>query len=148
MNIAFYIALGVSLGLLLIIAIIVFIVKRKKEDKNPLSSRAEDLLVMINQRILSLNSRIQKLDTEVTALLIAKENEDLTVLDISISFDDIPEKINTNKEEINTFIADIKDLRDYKEEIETVLAMKGEKDWVKLEELLDFVKEKFQYRYI
>ena len=97
MNIAFYIALGVSLGLLLIIAIIVFIVKRKKEDKNPLSSRAEDLLVMINQRILSLNSRIQKLDTEVTALLIAKENEDLTVLDISISFDDIPEKINTNK---------------------------------------------------
>lgn len=143
-----YIILGVGAGVLAVIGILFFSIKRKKKVKNPLASRAEDMVVMINQRILSINSRVAKLDTDITKLLAAKESEDLSILKMEITLEEIPTKIDTNKAEINAYIADIKDLQDYKTEIETILGTKGKKDWKKLEELLEFVKEKFQYRYV
>ncbi|MHA1199276.1 MAG: hypothetical protein ACTSQF_08015 [Candidatus Heimdallarchaeaceae archaeon] len=143
-----YIILGVGAGVIAVVLILLFSVKRKKRVKNPLISRAEDMAIMVNQRILSINSRVAKLDTEITTLLAAKENEDLSILKMEITLEEIPIKIETNKVEINAYIADIKDLQDYKVEIETILGTKGEKDWKKLEELLEFVKEKFQYRYV
>lgn len=147
MSNALYIGLGVGLGVAAIAAIIFFSIKRKKKDKNPLVVRAENMVVMVNQRILSLNSRITNLDSEITELLIAKENEDSSMLKDDMSLENIPEVIDKNRTEIDTYIADIKDLQEYKNEIESFLKIKGEKDWKKLEELLEFVKEKFQYRY-
>ena len=143
-----YIILGVGIGAIAIAAIILILVRRKKKVRNPLVTRAENMGVMINQRIVSLNSRIAKLDEEITTLLAAKEQEDLSVLRTKISLEEIPAKIENNRSEINSFIADIKDLQDYKEEIEKLLNFKGEKDWKKLEDLLEHVKEKFQYRYV
>ena len=95
-----------------------------------------------------INSRITKLDAEITQLLASKENEDVSLLKADISLDQIPEQIEKNKSEISAYIADIKDLDEYKNELEVFLKAKGEKDWNKLEELLDYVKEKFQYRYV
>ena len=73
---------------------------------------------------------------------------DTSLLEAEISLEEIPEKVEKNKTEINAYIADIKDLDEYKKELEVFLKAKGEKDWNKLEELLDYVKEKFQYRYV
>ena len=148
MDTIYYIILGVGIGVVGIVATIIYLTKHKKKVQNPLISRSENMVVMINQKILSINSRIEKLDREITALLASKEKGELSLLEKEITLDKIPEKIDKNKEEINTYIADIKDLRDYKDEIESILRVKGDKDWKKLEELLDFIKEKFQYRYI
>ncbi len=143
-----YILLGVGIGLAAILVTVILIIKRKKKEQHPIESRAENMGIMINQRVLSINSRVEKLDTDITTLLAAKEKEDLSILDMEITLEEIPEKIEKNKTEINSYIADIKDLRDYKTEIEDILKTKGEKDWKKLEKLLEFVKEKFQYRYV
>ncbi len=144
----FYIILGVGIGILVIIAVILILTRKRKKEKNPLISRAENMTVMINQRIFSLNSKIAKLDYNITALLATKENGDLTSLETKISLEDIPEKIEKIKSEVNSYIADIKDLQEYKEEIEIFLKDENEKDWKELEELLNHVKEKFQYRYV
>ena len=142
-----YIGLGVGFGILIIIIIVFFTLKRKKEIKNPLTLRAENMIVMINQRIHSINSRINALDKEITTLLAAKENEDTSLLKDEMNLETIPTIVEKKKTEINTYIADIKDLQEYKEEIDSFLKIKDEKDWKKLEEQLEFVKEKFQYRY-
>lgn len=145
---ALYIGLGVGLGALAMFVVVLFSVKRKKKDKNPTVLRAENMIVMINQRILSFNSRIEKLDKEITALLAAQEKKTTSFLKAEIAgmtLKDIPDRVEKNKIDVKTFIADIKDLKEYKEEIEAIL--KKEVDLGKLEELLEVVKEKFQYRY-
>ena len=102
---------------------------------------------MINQRILSMNSRIQEFDDEITKLVVAKEKEDLSLLTIDIELDDIPQEIESKKKEINDYIADIKDLEDYKKEIEEMLSKKDENKWNELETLLEQTKEKMRYRF-
>lgn len=102
---------------------------------------------MINQRILSMNSRIQKFDDEITKLVVAKEKEDLSLLTIDIELDDIPQEIESKKKTINDYIADIKDLEDYKKEIEEMLSKKDENKWNELETLLEQTKEKMRYRF-
>lgn len=144
----FYIILGVGIGILVIIAVILILTRKRKKEKSPLISRAENMTVMINQRIFALNSKIAKLDNNITALHVAKENGDLTLMETKISLEDIPENIEKIKSEVNSYIADIKDLQEYKEEIEIFLKDENEKDWKELEELLNHVKEKFQYRYV
>ena len=144
---ALYIGLGVGIGSLVIAVIVFLLIKRKKKDKDPIVLRSENMIVMINQRILSLNSRIEKLDQEITKLLAAKEKSDISFLNAEISLEEIPERIEKDRKDVNAYIADIKDLQEYKEEIESILTTKGETDLSKLEELLEFVKEKFQYRY-
>ena len=147
MSLGLYIGLGVGLGSLFVIVIVFFILKSKKKDINPLISRSEDVIVMINQRILSMNSRIQALDKEITKLVAAKEKEDLSLLDFGIDLSDIPQEIESKKKEINEYIADIKDLEDYKKEIEAIMNRKEETNWVELETLLDKTKEKMKYRF-
>ncbi|MHA1346830.1 MAG: hypothetical protein ACTSO3_10575, partial [Candidatus Heimdallarchaeaceae archaeon] len=91
---------------------------------------------------------IKKLDESVTKLVIAKEKNDPSLSDETIDMENIQIKINQDKKEIEELIADIKDLRDYKIEIENVIKGKEENSMEELEKLLDAVKEKLQYRFI
>lgn len=148
MNVELYIGLGVGLGCLLILVIVIILLKSKKKEKNPLISRSKDTIVMINQRVLSMNSRIQKFDEEITKLVAAKEEGNTSLLDNSIAFEDIPNEIETKKTAIKGYIADIKDLEDYKREIEEILLKKDENKWDEIETLLSQTKEKMKYRFI
>ena len=148
MSVELYIGLGVGLGCLLILVIVIILLKSKKKEKNPLISRSKDTIVMINQRVLSMNSRIQKFDEEITKLVAAKEEGNTSLLDNSIAFEDIPNEIETKKTAIKGYIADIKDLEDYKREIEEILLKKDENKWDEIETLLSQTKEKMKYRFI
>jgi len=148
MNLGLNIGLGVGFGCLLILVFVIILLKKKKKEKNPLISRSKDTIVMINQRILSINSRIQKFDDEITKLVASKEEENISLFDNSISFYDIPHEIETKKTAINGYIADIKDLEDYKREIEEILLKKDENKWDELESLLSQTKEKMKYRFV
>ena len=55
--------------------------------------------------------------------------------------------IDEYKEEIRVAIADIENLREYKNEIEQITRNKKEIQWEKLENLLDLAKEKLRYRF-
>ena len=138
----------IAAGAIIVLSLALYFILRKgKEQKHPLIIRAKEMTVMIKQRIHSLNSRIQKLDTDVTALMLAKEKEDTTLTSIVISLENIPQKIDEYKEEIRVAIADIEDLREYKNEIEQITRNKKEIQWEKLENLLDLAKEKLRYRF-
>jgi peptidoglycan hydrolase CwlO-like protein len=147
MSLGLQIGLGVGIPLLLIVIFLIIVLKKRKKDLHPLHVRAEEMMVMITQRIHSLNRRIQKSDVEVTELLLAQKEEDLSVTKMEISLEEIPNKVESLKAEIEESIADIKDLKEYREEIKLLINEKGEKDWKKIEEFLDFVREKMQYRF-
>ena len=147
MSNALYICLGVGVGVIIIVVIATILMRKKKRSKNPIALRAENMIVMLNQRILSFNSRIDVLDKQITTLLAAEKKQDLSLLNEEIELNSIPSQVELIKKDINSYIADIKDLKEYKEELQSFLNTKGEKDWNKLEELLEFIKEKFQYRY-
>ena len=147
MNLGLQIGLGVGILLLLIVFFFIIILKKRKKDLHPLQVRAEEMMVMITQRIHALNRRTQKSDVEVTELLLAQEREDPSVTKIEIALEEIPNKIESLKAEIEESIADIKDLKEYRDEIKSLINVKGEKDWEKIEEFLDFAREKMQYRF-
>jgi len=147
MSSGLYIGLGVGLGSLFIIVIVIFVLRGKKKQTNPLISRSKDVIVIINQRILSMNSRIQMFDSEITKLVAAKEKEDISLLDQTIELSDIPQEIESKKKEIKDYIADIRDLEDYKKEIEEIMSKKDENKWDEVESLLEQTKEKMRYRF-
>lgn len=147
MSLGLQIGLGVGTPLLVLVIFLIIVLKRRKKDQHPVQVRAEEMMVMITQRIHSLNRRIQASDTEVTELLHAQEKKDLALTKIEISLEEIPEKVKVLKTEIEESIADIKDLKDYREEIKVLIKVKGEKDWEEIEKLLDFAREKMQYRF-
>ena len=147
MSVWLYVGIGVPVFLLIIGVAIYIIINKKKKSENPLLIRAKDTMVILTQRMHSMDKRIKKLDEEVTKLVIAQEKGDPSLSGLKISVDNIPTKIEQNKKEINEYIADIKDLKDYKREIEIIIKEK-EKNWEELEKLLDTVKEKIQYRFI
>ncbi|OLS32149.1 MAG: hypothetical protein HeimAB125_11800 [Candidatus Heimdallarchaeota archaeon AB_125] len=147
MSLGLYIGLGVGLGSLFIIIIVIFVLRGKKKETNPLISRSKDVIVIINQRILSMNSRIQTFDSEITKLVAAKEKEDMSLLDQTIELSDIPQEIESKKKEIKDYIADIRDLEDYKKEIEEIMSKKDENKWDEVESLLEQTKEKMRYRF-
>lgn len=148
MSVALYIGIGVPVFLAVIFLIIYFVQKRRKKIKSPILERADDTIVIVTQRIHSMNHRIKKLDENVTKLVITKEKNDPSLSDETIGMENIQIKINQDKKEIEELIADIKDLRDYKIEIEDVIKRKEENSMEELEKLLDAVKEKLQYRFI
>ena len=84
----------------------------------------------------------------VHVLVAAKEEGNISLLDNSIAFEDIPNEIETKKTAIKGYIADIKDLEDYKREIEEILLKKDENKWDEIEILLSQTKEKMKYRFI
>ena len=127
--------------------VLYFILRKRKTEDHPLIIRAKEMMVMIKQRIYSLNSRIQKLDTDITSLMVAKEKEDLTLTSLDISLESIPQKIDEHKEEIRIAIADIEDLKEYQSEIDQIIRNKKEFQEEKLENLLDLAKEKLSYRF-
>ena len=147
MSSGLYIGLGVGLGSLFIIIVVIFVLRGKKKETNPLISRSKDVIVIINQRILSMNSRIQMFDSEITKLVAAKEKEDISLLDQTIELSDIPQEIESKKKEIKDYIADIRDLEDYKKEIEEIMSKKDENKWDEVESLLEQTKEKMRYRF-
>jgi len=142
----YYIIIGV-VSIFVLALVLYFILRKRKEEDNPLIVRAKEMMVMIKQRIHSLNSRIQKLDTDITGLMLAKEKEDTTLTSLEIPIESIPHKIDEYKEEIRVAIADMEDLREYKSEIEQITKNKNEIQWEKLENLLDLAKEKLRYRF-
>ncbi len=105
------------------------------------------MMVMITQRIHTLNRGIEEKDNEVSKMLLAQEKEDPSIAQLDISLDEIPAKIESMKSTISESMADIKDLQEYREEIKRLINVKGEKDWEKIEEFLDFAREKMQYRF-
>ncbi|MHA1482077.1 MAG: hypothetical protein ACTSUP_08285 [Candidatus Heimdallarchaeaceae archaeon] len=148
MSVALYIGIGVPVFLAVIFLIIYLTQKRRKKVKNPILERADDTIVIVTQRIHTMNKRIKNLDEDVTKLVIDKEKNDTSLIDETIDVENIQIKIDQNKKEIEELIADIKDLRDYKTEIEDVIKRKEENNLEELEKLLDAVKEKLQYRFI
>ena len=148
MSLALYISLGVVAGLAIIAIIVYFVLKRSKKVKDPILIRAEDTIVIITQRIHTMNRRIKNLDEAVTKLVIAQEKEDPSLVDDVTDMETIQAKIDQNKKEINEQIADIQDLKDYKTEIEDFIRSKEEKNMEELEKILDGVKEKLQYRFV
>lgn len=147
MSVALYVGIGVPVFLTVIIIIIYFIQKRRKKVKSPIFKRADDTIVIITQRIHTMNQRIKKLDESITKLVIAKEKNDPSLIDETINIENIQTKINQNKKKIEELIADIKDIRDYKTEIEDIIKRKEGNSLEELENLLDAVKEKLQYRF-
>jgi peptidoglycan hydrolase CwlO-like protein len=147
MSLGLQIGLGVGIPLLVIAVFLIIIFKKRKKDQHPSRVRAEEMMVMITQRIHTLNRRIQKSDSEITELLLAQEKEDLSVTKIETALEEIPSKVESLKAEVEESIADIKDLKEYRDEIKQKINAKGEKDWKKIEELLDFAREKMQYRF-
>ena len=148
MSVALYIGIGVPVFLAVIFLIIYLTQKRRKKVKNPILERADDTIVIVTQRIHTMNKRIKNLDEDVTKLVIDKEKNDTSLIDETIDVENIQIKIDQNKKEIEELIADIKDLRDYKTAIEDVIKRKEENNLEELEKLLDAVKEKLQYRFI
>ncbi|MCK5408732.1 MAG: hypothetical protein KAJ30_00575 [Candidatus Heimdallarchaeota archaeon] len=148
MSVALYIGIGVPVFLAVIFLIIYLTQKRRKKVKNPILERADDTIVIVTQRIHTMNKRIKNLDEDVTKLVIDKEKNDTSLIDETIDVENIQIKIDQNKKEIEELIADIKDLRDDKTEIEDVIKRKEENNLEELEKLLDAVKEKLQYRFI
>jgi len=148
MSVALYVAIGVPVVLAVIFLIIYFIQKRRKKAKSPIYERADDTIVIVTQRIHTMNQRIKKLDEDITKLVIAKEKNNPSLIDETINMENIQIKIDQNKKEIEVLIADIKDLRDFKTEIEGIIKRKEENGLEELEKLLDAVKEKLQYRFI
>ncbi len=148
MSTALYVGIGVAIFLAGSFLIIYFSLKRRKKARNPIFERANDTIVIVTQRIHTMNQRIEKLDSGVTKLVIAKEKNDSSLIDETIDMGSIQTKIDQNKKEVEELIADIKDLRDYKTEIEEIIKRKEENDLEELEKLLDAVKEKLQYRFI
>lgn len=147
MNLGTQIGLGVGIPLLVLIIVFIFFLRKQKKDLHPLQIRAKEMMVMITQRIHTLNRGIQQKDNEVSKLLLAQEREDPSIANLDISLDEIPAKIESLKSNISESMADIKDLQEYKEEIDRLIKTKGEKDWEKIEEFLDFAREKMQYRF-
>lgn len=150
MSVALYLGLGIGVPVFLavIFLIIYFTQKRRKKVKNPILKRADDTIVILTQRIHTMNQRIKKLDEGVTKLVIAKEKDDPSLIDETIDIENIKIKIDQNKKGIEELIADMKDLRDYRTEIESIIKRKEENSLEELEKLLDAVKEKLQYRFI
>ncbi len=150
MSVALYLGLGIGVPvfLLVIFLIIYFTQKRRKKAKSPILKRADDTIVIVTQRIHTMNQRIKKLDEGVTKLVIAKEKNGPSLIDENIEMGNVQTKIDQNKKEIEDFIADIKDLRDYRTEIENIIKRKEENSLEELEKLLGAVKEKLQYRFI
>lgn len=148
MSVALYIGIGVPVFLAIIFLIIYLAQKRRKKVKSPILERADDTIVIVTQRIHSMNQRIKKLDEGITKLVIVKEKNDTSIIDENIDIENVQIKIDQDKKEIEELIADIKDLRDYKTEIEEVIKRKEENRLEELEKLLDAVKEKLQYRFI
>ena len=148
MNTALIVSIGVAVFLVGIFLIIYFSLKRRKKTRSPILERANDTIVIVTQRIHTMNQRIKKLDEGVTKLVIAKEKNDPSLIDETINMENIQIKIDQNKKEIEELIADIKDLSDYKTEIEDIIEIKDENRLEELEKLLDAVKEKLQYRFI
>ena len=148
MSLALYLGIGVPVFLAVIFLIIYLAQKRRKKVKSPILERADDTIVIVTQRIHTMNQRIKKLDEDVTKLVIVKEKDDTSLIDETIDMKNIQIKIDQSKKEIDELIADIKDLRDYKTEIENVIKRKEETSLEELEKLLDAVKEKLQYRFI
>jgi len=147
MSVWLYVGIGIGGGFILFALIFFFVLKRKKREEHPLIARAKELIIMLTQRIHTLNKKIQQLDTEVTELLIVKEKEDLSLTRLDLTLEDIPNKIESNKEEIRISIADIEDLREYEKEIKQIIKQKEEIKWDKLEKLLELVKDKMKYRF-
>lgn len=150
MSVALYVGIGVGVPVFLVVIFlsIYFIQKKRKKAKSPILERADDTIVIVTQRIHTMNQRIKKLDVGVTKLVIAKEKNDPSLIDETINMENIQIKIDQNRKEIEELIADMKDLRDYKTEIEDIMKRKEENSLEELEKLLDAVKEKLQYRFI
>jgi chromosome segregation ATPase len=148
MSTGLYIGIGIGGGSLIISLVFLIVLRKRKTEKNPLLVRSKEMMVMLTQRIHSLNSRIQKLDSEVTELLIVQEKQDLSLTKIVTTLEIVPQTIETHKHQIKEFLADIEDLKEYRDEIDQLISEnKKEKDWNKIEEILDLAKDKMKYRF-
>ncbi|MHA1114697.1 MAG: hypothetical protein ACTSPJ_00805 [Candidatus Heimdallarchaeaceae archaeon] len=127
----------VSIALLLILL-------RKKQEQSPIIERAQDILIKINQKIYATNRNIDKLDNEISNLIVAKEKNDPSLFSSVTLIEDIPQLIEKKKEKIEQHILALRDLKQFKENIESQLKAKKETELLELEQLLNEISEKLK----
>ena len=121
---------------------ILFFTRKKKKTKHPLQERAEDLLLMVNQTILSLHKEIQKQDQEITQMMYKK--------DVEKSHEkQIEEQINEQKEAIKVNMYNIDTLKEFKLELQKIIGLKEITNENEIEKKLDdissFVRSLVRY---
>ena len=121
---------------------ILFFTRKKKKTKHPLQERAEDLLLMVNQTILSLHREIQKQDQEITQMMYKK--------DVEKSHEkQIEEQINEQKEAIKVNMYNIDTLKEFKLELQKIIGLKEITNENEIEKKLDdissFVRSLVRY---
>lgn len=130
--------IGGALGLL---TIILLVLRIKKKKKNPLIERAESTFVIINQRIHSILNEIQKIDSEVTKILILKDTKDKS----NESIEELQIELEDNQVKIKELILKIEDLKDYQQEIKNEILNKKQINSDEIEVILERIKEKIDY---
>ncbi|MHA1865264.1 MAG: hypothetical protein ACTSVB_08615 [Candidatus Heimdallarchaeaceae archaeon] len=123
---------------------IMFILLRKKKEQSPIIARAQEILIKINQKIYAVNHNIDKLDNEISKLIVAKERGELKLFPSVESIEDIPEIVEKKKEKVEQYISDLRDLKQFKENIESQLKARKETELLELEQLLDKISEKLK----
>lgn len=130
--------IGGALGLL---TIILLILRIKKKKKNPLIERAESIFIIINQRIHSILNEIQKIDSEVTKILLLKDTKDKS----NESAEELQIELEDNQVKIKGLMLKIEDLKDYQQEIKNEILNKKQESSDEIEAILERIKEKIDY---
>jgi len=130
--------IGGALGLL---TIILLILRTKKKKKNPLIERAESIFIIINQRIHSILNEIQKIDSEVTKILLLKDTKDKS----NESTEELQIELEDNQVKIKGLMFKIEDLKDYQQEIKNEILNKKQESSDEIEAILERIKEKIDY---
>lgn len=130
--------IGGALGLL---TIILLILRIKKKKKNPLIERAESIFIIINQRIHSILNEIQKIDSEVTKILLLKDTKDKS----NESTEELQIELEDNQVKIKGLMFKIEDLKDYQQEIKNKILNKKQESSDEIEAILERIKEKIDY---
>lgn len=136
-----FIALFCIGGVLGLLTIILLILRIKKKKKNPLIERAESIFIIINQRIHSILNEIQKIDSEVTKILLLKDTKDKS----NESAEELQIELEDNQVKIKGLMLKIEDLKDYQQEIKNEILNKKQEGSDEIEAILERIKEKIDY---
>lgn len=125
-------------GALGLLTIILLILKTKKKKKNPLIKRSESILIIINQRIHSILNKIQKIDSEITRILVLKDTKDKS----NESTEELQIELKDNQAKIKELMLKIEDLKDYQQEIKNEILSKKQGNLDEIEVIFERIKEK------
>ncbi|MHA1302372.1 MAG: hypothetical protein ACTSQE_02660 [Candidatus Heimdallarchaeaceae archaeon] len=138
------IVVGCAITFVLVLLLIIFL-KNRKKSTNPTILRASDVIIKINQFLYSLNNKISKIDSEITELMLVQEKQDPSLSPSVKSLDELSTLIKSKKEKIDSYIATMDDLKQYRANIKELMKSNNSESLTELESLLDQVKEKIRF---